>query len=695
MSESETPKALREFLGEAQEIIEQLGRDLGKLDETVKRGKQDPNLVNVIFRGAHTLKGISGMFGVTQMASVAHTVENLLDGLRLGKVPQTREVLDVLFESVEVFGLIISDTSRGEHAASARVEEVVMRIDRLMMQKPGGREASPLDALDIEPSVLSVLTEYEEYRLSENVKSGAHLYRVRAVFDLSDFDKGLAELQVSLKAQGEVISILPSADGNVEQGIAFELLVGTERGLEQVVAEVARDNITVTEIGSKAAAAAAATRASEPVSPKPVSMLAPDPDEPSGDETSTSSLRSVAQTVRVDIRKLDSLMNLVAELLLTQNAILSISEELKREKGFRGTAIKLYKEARHFERRLDELQQGIMEVRMVPLGQVFDKLNRIVRKVSRDENKEVEFIASGEDTELDKLIIEDLSDPLMHIVRNCIDHGIESPEERARAGKSIRGIIRVNAFQQGNHVTIEVEDDGRGMDPERLKAVAVSKGLLEEQRAGEMSAKDALNLIFLPGFSTKTDVTDLSGRGVGMDVVKTNIGNLSGMIDLYSEVGHGSRFTITLPITLAIIKALIVKVAKETYAIPLNSVTETLVLKNEQVRTIERREVIELRGQTLPLVRVGDVFGLEASEVCMMRQFCVVVEIGQHRVGLVVDEMLGQQDIVIKSLGRLLGAVEGIAGATDLGAGKTVLVVDVAALVQESVSADPQLVRAS
>ncbi len=243
-------------------------------------------------------------------------------------------------------------------------------------------------------------------------------------------------------------------------------------------------------------------------------------------------------------------------------------------------------------------------------------------------------------------------------------------------------------------MTIEVEDDGRGMDPKKLIDMALKKGLIDEARAAEMTPKDALNLIFLPGFSTKAEVSDLSGRGVGMDVVKTNIANLSGMVDVYSEVGRGSRFTITLPITLAIIQALIVKVGREVFAIPLNSVTETLVLKGENIKTIERKEVIELRGATLPLLRVADAFGLTDPSIVLIRQFCVVVEISQHRVGLVVDEMIGQQDIVIKPLGKILGQVEGIAGATDLGAGKTVLVVDVSALVQESVSSE-QAARAS
>ncbi len=464
MSEGEGPKALREFLAEAQEIVEQLSRDLIKLDEQIKRGKDDPSLVNVIFRGAHSLKGISGMFGVQQMASLAHTLENLLDGLRLGKVPQTRQVLDILFESVEVFSLIISDTSRGETTAVGRVEDMVMRIDRIMLQKPGGRESSPLAALDIDPQVLAVLTEYEEYRLSENVKRGAHLYRVRAQFELAIFDKGLAELQNELKELGEVISILPSTEGGLDQGMAFDLLFGSEQAFGAIDKAIKKQNIRVDVIGKKGG--------DTPPSSSPNSPFDP---ELAGEAGETASLKSVAQTVRVDIRKLDNLMNLVAELLLTQNAIISISDELKRERGFRGIAVKLHKEARNFERRLDDLQQGIMEVRMVPLGQIFDKLSRVVRKISRDENKEIDFITSGDDVELDKLIIEDLSDPLMHIVRNCIDHGVELPEERSREGKSIRGVIRVSAYQQGNHVTIELEDDGRGMDPAHLVRTALKK----------------------------------------------------------------------------------------------------------------------------------------------------------------------------------------------------------------------------
>ena len=675
MAEGEGPKALREFLAEAQEIVEQLSRDLIKLDEQIKRGKDDPSLVNVIFRGAHSLKGISGMFGVTQMASLAHTLENLLDGLRLGKVPQTREVLDILFESVEVFSLIISDTSRGEATAAGRVEDMVLRIDRIMLHKPGGREASPLDALAIDAQVLAVLTEYEEYRLSENVKRGANLFRVRAQFDLSNFDKGLAELQNALKGSGEVISILPSTEGGLDQGMAFDLLFGTEETQEAIERSITQENVKVEPILRKQAGNAAPARVEIPLDVDAIL-----------DDAPVTSLKSVAQTVRVDIRRLDNLMNLVAELLLTQNAIIAISDELKRERGFRGIAVKLHKEARNFERRLDDLQQSIMEVRMVPLGQIFDKLSRVVRKISRDENKEIDFITSGEDVELDKLIIEDLSDPLMHIVRNCIDHGIESPEERAKQGKSIRGVIRMSAYQQGNHVTLEIEDDGRGMHIPQLIETALRKGLIDQQRAQELSPKDAMALIFLPGFSTKTEVSEVSGRGVGMDVVRTNISRLSGMVDVRSEVNHGSHFTITLPITLAIIQALIVRTSRETFAIPLNSVTETLILKREQIRTIERREVIELRGQTLPLLRLHDAFGLPAADVVQVQQFVVVVELGQNRVGIVVDQMVGQQDIVIKPLGKLLGTIPGIAGATDLGAGKTVLVVDVGSLVQEAVS---------
>jgi two-component system chemotaxis sensor kinase CheA len=392
--------------------------------------------------------------------------------------------------------------------------------------------------------------------------------------------------------------------------------------------------------------------------------------------------------VRVDIRKLDGLMNAVGELVLLKSSLQSIGERLKAAGAEPALANELLHANRGLERRLAELQAGILEVRMVPLEQIFDKLARMVRKIAREVSKEVDFDVSGGDVELDKLIVEDLSDPLMHLIRNAIDHAVEPPDVRLRAGKPRAGRVRLAAEQKGNHVQIVVEDDGAGIDEERVREVAVSRGLATPQGVRELSRREVMNLIFVPGFSTARQVTALSGRGVGMDVVKNNIANLSGIIDLQSERGHGTRFEITLPVTLAIIRALVVGVAGRTYAVPLNSVLEILEVRARDVRTLSTREVISLRGSTLPLVRLGRFFDLDDDASSPDSFFVVVVGLAQERLGIAVDDLVGQQDIVVKPLGAQLHGVRGVAGATDLGSRRTVLVLDVGAIIEDVVTGD-------
>jgi two-component system chemotaxis sensor kinase CheA len=402
------------------------------------------------------------------------------------------------------------------------------------------------------------------------------------------------------------------------------------------------------------------------------------------DDERASTLRSVSQTVRVDIRKLDHLMNVVGELALVRAGVMAVLEELRGHRELAELTRRLHHESRALERKLNELQSGILEVRMVPLGQIFDKLSRVVRRISREAGKEVRLAISGADTELDKLIVEELSDPLMHVIRNAIDHGIERAADRRDKGKPEIGTIAIRAQQKGNHVIIEVRDDGAGFDEQRILDTAMRRGLVDRAAAAELTRRELLNLVFLPGFSTRAEATELSGRGVGMDVVKTNIARLSGLIDLASVRGEGTIIVITLPITLAILHALIIRTAGRTYAVPLNSVLESLTLDAHEVRTIEGREVLTVRGQTLFLARIDQVLGLSRSEPAPDRAFVVVVGVAQHRLGFVVDELVGQQDVVIKSLGRALADVPGIAGATELGGQQIVLVLDVAALVEEA-----------
>jgi two-component system chemotaxis sensor kinase CheA len=704
-------KAMGEFLSEAQEIVESLNRDILQLDDNIKRDKKDPDLINNIFRSAHSLKGISGMFGVKKMADIAHDLENLLDSLRMGKVTISADVIDVLFEAVEVFNQLIAESGGGPKVAKKVISGLMKQIEKVSKSSAGAEEENPLDTIVIDSGILSVLTEYEEYRLIDNIRSGVNLFKVHASFELMNFDESLAQLSAQLKTVGEVITTLPSSESSTEQGIDFDLILGTELSLKDVKEHVESDEIKVSAIERKAAAPARkparkpapAKKKEEARVKKPAPAEEEEEEEPDEEEVEsedggdgegpppgggdTGSLRSVSQTVRVDIQKLDSLMNIVGELVLVRTAMQAISEQLKAEQGFTGLAVDLFKESRNFERKLDELQGGIMEVRMVPLGQNFEKLSRMVRKISRSSGKEIELQISGADTELDKLIVEDLADPLMHILRNAIDHGVESPSERTSQGKPSAGQISISAFQKGNHVVIEIADDGRGLVIDRIKETALKRGIVEKDYLADMTQRDLLNLLFLPGFSTSKEVSEISGRGVGLDVVKTNIANLSGMIDIYSEEGKGARFTITLPITLAIIRALIIRVNERIYAVPLNSVLEIINVNVNRVRTIERREVIELRGATLPLLRLSNWFELGesmAGEGGIL--YVVVVGLAQNRLGIVVDGVIGQQDIVIKSLGKSLSKVSGIAGATNLASQQTILVLDVGALIEEALS---------
>jgi two-component system chemotaxis sensor kinase CheA len=413
-------------------------------------------------------------------------------------------------------------------------------------------------------------------------------------------------------------------------------------------------------------------------------------------------LRSVTQTVRVDIRKLDHLMNIVGELAIVRGVVARLSERVRLDPGLKEIAPDLHRLHRSFDRHLAQMQNGILEVRMVPLGQVFDKLARIVRQISREHDKQVNLVITGAETEIDKLIVEELSDPLMHMIRNAIDHGIEDKDERMRVGKPPIGTIALNAFQKGNQVVLEIEDDGKGMAPAVILAAAMRRGRVTEAEAREMSTKEVLSLVFHPGFTTRDDVTSLSGRGVGMDVVKTNISKLGGVVDISSDVGIGTKVTITLPITLAIISVLMLEVAGRTFCMPLASVEEAIVFDDAMIKTFEGREVMTQRGATLPIVRLAKLFQLEGwrpgvwinesaptpkpPEVRPGRKaksYCIVASVAERRVGFIVDKLVGQQDIVIKALGKSLKKARGLAGATELGDQRVGLVLDAAALINE------------
>ena len=691
------PRALSEFIAEANEILDALGRELLALEESGLE-HADPERLNAVFRSAHSLKGLSAMFGLETISRLAHRAEDLLDALRLGKAPLSTELLDGLGQTVDVLQELLGEASRGEDSTDLKERSELLGTELQQLASGGAQEAADvLDQVGIDPTVRAVFTEYEEHRLRENVKKGVGLWKVRAVFSLEDFDTRLAKLNSSLKPFGEVISTLPSSQPGDEASIAFDLIFGSSKPKAELEGHLTEG----------ATLAPLTERAFSTPPPPPVPARKPPPlwddksisgpslapltqltSTPSGltrlSSNSEPSLRSLTNPVRVDIGRLDGLMNSIGELLLIRSNIERLSEAARQASGPALPKLwgqELQREARALERRLDELQKGVLEVRMVPLGQVFDKLARLMRRLVRESGKEVVFDVSGGDVELDKLIVEELSDPLMHLLRNALDHGVERPEVRTKQGKSPRATVGLQARQQGNHVIIEVRDDGSGIDEARVREVAVERGLVSREQTEEMERRELLNLVFQPGFSTRRDVSELSGRGVGLDVVKTNLQRLSGLIDISSRRGEGTTFTLTLPLTLAIIRALMVKVSGRTYAIPLNAVLEIVSVKEDTLRTIEKREVIEVRGQTLPFIRLARVFGVEEEKRAV--HSVVLVGLAQQRLGLAVDELLGQQDIVTKPLSGRLRGIPGVSGATELGDRRAVLVLDVGALMEE------------
>jgi two-component system chemotaxis sensor kinase CheA len=711
-------KARDEFLSEAQELVDGLGRDLLHLEEGLKRGRLDAELINDIFRAVHTLKGLSGLFGATRMAGLSHELEDVLDDLRLGRIELTSAVLDLLFQAVALYARILASEGGNGVDPAVEVEQLLVALGQFS-QRRAGSAAGVVSQYELDPGLLGVLTEYEEHRLRTNIQQGQGLYRIRVRFSLATIDSALDDLKAKARPHGEIITYLPTGTGADIDTIELEILIASRASVEVLRGAITGSDVRIDEVRRRTGSSgppdlrvslqpatvaqpivppagedpslppheAAKVPTQGPPPPGPPSLL-PSLPLPGGAGPVLGppemSLRSVSQTVRVDIRKLDRLMTVVGELAIVRTAISNLTD-LVRRRGIDGRelAIELARLNRTFDRHLSQMQSGILEVRMVPLGQAFDKLARVVRQISREHGKEVNLVVTGAETEIDKLIVEELSDPLMHMIRNAIDHGTEPREERRAVGKPPVGTIALNAFQKGNQVVIEVEDDGRGMDPVVLLEAAVRRGVVTREEAKELAPHEVLALVFRAGFTTKKVATDLSGRGVGLDVAKTNIGKIGGVVDITSEVGIGTKMTITLPITLAIINVLLVEIGARLFAVPLASVKEAIALDESQVRTVDSREVLTVRGASLPICRLARLFGIRGHARERQRAFVVVAEAGTRSLGFVVDELVGQQDIVIKALGKSLKSVRGFAGATELGDQRVALVIDVAALIEE------------
>lgn len=686
---SESKLDLNEFLAEAEEIIGELTANLVKLGEGVNAGHIEPDILNSIFRSAHTLKGISGMVGFTEMATLTHNMENMFDSLRMGRLAVNHEIMDALFEALDLLNEMVAAKGKGEEFGMDRVNAFIERLEQLTSVSVSIASRSEYE--DIGKGILNVLTEYEEHRLQENIKAGNAIFLIGAEFTLTVFDEGLVELTGYLKSIGEVIATLPSA-GKSKDTLHFDILLGTHLDAASVEDMFKGRNLAVRLV-----------KGHQPISPSVrggVDRAAQE--QPSELKAEETSLRSVSNTVRVDIKKLDTIMNTVGELSQLKASISQIVNKLKLELTpdlsmglVQRTAIELSKIDTNLEKRLKELRESMIGIRMVPINQLFDKFTRMVMKLSKETGKEVELAVSGGDTELDKLIMEELTDPLMHIIRNAVDHGIELPAERENAGKPRAGTINLKAYPKGNHVVIEITDDGKGMSIEAIRKKGVERGLIDEASSHTLSRNEILEFIFIPGVSTKDKVSEVSGRGVGMDVVKKNITRMSGTVNIDTEEGKGSRIMLTLPITLAIIRVLIIAAGSKRYAMPLSGVKEILDIRPSDIKTIEKKEVFILRGRTIPVIRLEQFFkSIAAGQASLpfsaapaaeedrgkAEKNGIIVGLADFMMCILVDSIISEQDVVIKSLGKLI-KVAGIAGATDLGDMGTLLVVDIAGII--------------
>ncbi|HEX2831652.1 MAG TPA: chemotaxis protein CheA [Thermoanaerobaculia bacterium] len=670
----EDDRAKEEFTSEAEELLDTLSRDLVEFESQGQSVR--PELVNKIFREVHSLKGLAGMLGFGDISELSHSLEDMLDRLRMGKIAITKDLIDLLYDAVDGLNRLVIAINDPSLTGLVDMNSLTSRIHAIVTQQPQQKHDDPFVKLTLDEQTKKSLTEYEEHRLLENVRSGKSILSLEVTFDFSDFDERLRALTSNLSEAGEVISTLPAIPTGNVNGIAFRLLYGSVLDAEAVkvlAPEAAVTSLRKEEVAPSAAEVPAGSAAPSIAPGVAPNVVAEQPEE-------EMSLRSLSQTVRVDISKLDHVMNIVGELIIEKTQLEALTRAITMQQA-RLASHELGKISRNLDRKLNELQKSVIEIRMVPVGQIYSKLSRTVRKVARELGKEIELVLRGEDTELDKMMVEELTDPLMHIIRNALDHGIESPEDRRKAGKTSIGHVTLNAYQQGNSVVLDVLDDGRGIDPEKVRRVGIERGLIGEKEV--IDQQRAYELLFTPGFSTASQVSEISGRGVGLDVVKRNIQELKGTIDVMSRPGEGSTFRISLPITLAIIQALIVEAGGEKFAIPLTSVEESLRIYSRDIRTVERKEVFTLRDFTLPLLRLSDAFQLSDGHDHGpdTKWFVVVTRAGEKTIGLLVDSLVRQQEVVIKSIGERLKMIPGIAGATEIGESDIVLVVDVGSLI--------------
>ncbi len=646
---------MEDFLIEAFEMNEQLDQDLVELEHN----PEDLDLLNRIFRVAHTIKGSSSFLNLNILTHLTHNMEDVLNRARKGEIKITPDIMDVVLRSIDLMKTLLvtirdtgSDTNNGKEN---EIEEAVKQLQAITSQNlEGAKETSGTKETPQKENKEEAKGKAKEENKENKAKA--------PTAENPASDNPLADepdLDYSNMSAEEV-------EAEIERLLNKRQEADKERRAQKK--QEAKQEVTPTKEPPKT---------ETPKAPKTETKAKAKADT---EENKAPSI-GVEQTVRVDVRRLDHLMNLIGELVLGKNRLIRIYSDVEERYDGEKFLEELNQVVSSISAVTTDLQLAVMKTRMQPVGKVFNKFPRMVRDLSRELGKSIELIIEGEETELDKSIVEEIGDPLIHIIRNSCDHGIEPLEERRRLNKPETGKVQLSAYNEGNHIVIKISDDGKGLDPVMLKEKAIEKGVISERDAEGMSDREAFNLIFKPGFSTAKVVSNVSGRGVGMDVVKTNIEKLNGIIEIDSEVGVGTTQKLKIPLTLAIIQALLVGVQEEYYAIPLSSVLETVRISQDEIYTVDGKSVLRLRDEVLSLVRLSDIFKVDAILESNSDVYVVIIGLADQKIGVIVDYLIGQEEVVIKSLGYYLKNTRGIAGATVRGDGKITLIVDVGAMM--------------
>ncbi len=654
---------MEDFLIEAFEMNEQLDQDLVELEHN----PEDLDLLNRIFRVAHTIKGSSSFLNLNILTHLTHNMEDVLNRARKGEIKITPDIMDVVLRSIDLMKTLLvtirdtgSDTNNGKEN---EIEEAVKQLQAITSQnlesakETSGAKETPQKEVKEEAKEEAKEENKENKAKAPTAENSASDNPLADEPDLDYANMSAEEVEAEIE---RLLNKRQEADKERRAQKKQEAKPKQEAEPKQEVAPTKEPPKTETPKAPKTETKAKAKADTE--------------------ENKAPSI-GVEQTVRVDVRRLDHLMNLIGELVLGKNRLIRIYSDVEERYDGEKFLEELNQVVSSISAVTTDLQLAVMKTRMQPVGKVFNKFPRMVRDLSRELGKSIELIIEGEETELDKSIVEEIGDPLIHIIRNSCDHGIEPLEERRRLNKPETGKVQLSAYNEGNHIVIKISDDGKGLDPVMLKEKAIEKGVISERDAEGMSDREAFNLIFKPGFSTAKVVSNVSGRGVGMDVVKTNIEKLNGIIEIDSEVGVGTTQKLKIPLTLAIIQALLVGVQEEYYAIPLSSVLETVRISQDEIYTVDGKSVLRLRDEVLSLVRLSDIFKVDAILESNSDVYVVIIGLADQKIGVIVDYLIGQEEVVIKSLGYYLKNTRGIAGATVRGDGKITLIVDVGAMM--------------